>query len=213
MIPKTAFILGNGPSLPVDRLEILAGQFTIGCNRILRSGFCPSVVLWCDNTVYDDEGEQLEQSAALLVTGKGQRKKPHHIGLSFAPPPKDNGDPSKLFIRGNSGAAAARWASALGAERMYLLGMGASYDGERTDFYGSNRYHGKTTLEVLQRELSQLLKDYSGRAIRSDDPGVWKPSREQNQSAIRYSIIYKLRAKGLDFDYTSNVARGYKRDA
>lgn len=161
-----AFVLGNGPDLPSD-LTPLAGCFTVGVNRILRSGFTPTVVLWVDRSVYAEDGTGMDASEALLVCDRAVAQRQHHLGLrTFV------GDealirrptPTELCVNGNTGCCAARWALALGCRPVWLLGMGGESRPGRTDFYGNNpHHHAGLTLHVLRKELRRLLREHGTR--------------------------------------------------
>jgi len=157
-----AFILGNGPDLPVAELTLLADQFTIGVNRILRSGFTPTVILWVDSTVYRDDGPDMDASGALLVCDRSVAQTQQHIGLRTwvgNEALRRRSGPKTLVCNGNTGCCAARWALALGFAPVYLLGMGARHRGTRTDFYGANRWHTDVALRRMARELDRLRRD------------------------------------------------------
>lgn len=205
MIPKTCYVLGNSPSLPVERLPELRAQFTIGINRITNSGFCPTVIFWSDKTVYKDIGADIDRSGALLVTGASVKSKAFHVALPFETTAGDKRDPAKMYIKGNTGCAAARWAMALGCERVYLLGMNAAYQDGQTNFYGNNRYHNKSTLGVLSKQLDLLKADYPDQMIEANDPALWDLSESVNQDALRNYLRDLLRSKGLEFDNPPNA--------
>ncbi len=145
------------------------GQFTVGVNRILLSGFTPTVLLWVDGSVYRDDPayeEMMDASEALLVCDRSVASRPFHVGLKT-----HVGDaaiarrstPTELCVNANTGCCAARWALALGCRPVYLLGMAAVYDGEQTDFYGVNpRHHPGLTLHGMRRELTRLDVDFPG---------------------------------------------------
>ena len=142
-----AFVLGNSPYLPVDDLWRLEAQFSIGVNRILRSGFTPTVLLWVDHSVYGDDGKQIDESGALLVCDASIRQRQYHIGLKTwvgDAALKHESTPTQLCVNANTGVCAARWALALGCRPVYLLGMEARYQDGRTNFYGDNRWHHRT---------------------------------------------------------------------
>ena len=166
-----AFILGNGPTLPVERLALLKDQFTIGVNRVLRSGFTPTVILWGDVTVYQEDGQQMDASGALLVCDRSVACRQHHHGLKTwvgNAALRHASTPATLCCNGNTGCCAARWALALGCQPVYLLGMSATYEPGRTDFYGNNRWHGQGTLGRMRDEILRLEAERPGavRAIR-----------------------------------------------
>lgn len=158
-----AFILGNGPSLPTDSLGVLANQFTVGVNRILRSGFTPTVLIWVDSSVYEEEGSAMDASGAVLVCDRSVVRRPEHLGLQTYV-----GDSAlrcqsafgTLCCNGNTGCCAARWALALGCRPVYLLGMEAVYRDGRTDFYGGNPWHGQGTLAGMKEQVERLVRDF-----------------------------------------------------
>ena len=173
LIGRPAFILGNGPRLPIDSLHALAGQFTVGVNRILESGFTPTVIFWVDGSVYKEHGERIDDSGAILVCDEKIRRRQSHIGLRL-----HIGDaalsskttPTEVCVNGNTGCAAARWAFALGCNPIYLLGMSAEYLGGKTNFYGENKWHHRSdgdngTLPVMRGELTRLKIDLGGAAM------------------------------------------------
>lgn len=158
-----AFILGNGPTLPVGALGLLRGQFTIGVNRILRSGFVPTVILWIDSSVYQDDGDEIDASGAVLVCDSSVARNPLHHGLETwvgDAAIRRASTPTTLVCCGNSGCCAARWALALKCRPVYLLGMDAEYSGEKTSFYGSNPWHVEGTLRQMKQELDRLRRDF-----------------------------------------------------
>lgn len=168
-IDYPAFILGNGPRLPP--LTGLERRFTVGVNRILKTGFVPTVILWVDRSVYRENAEAIDTSDALQVCDRSMVNRHQHIGLHLwagDDARKHVSEPTILCCDGNTGCCAARWALALGCPIVYLLGMEAEYEGERTNFYGVNPWHHRTpdtepTLAVMRRELERLLKDGGSR--------------------------------------------------
>ena len=165
-------MLGNGPALPVDDLDCLAGQFTIGVNRILSSGFTPTAIMWVDGTVYQSDGEQIDASGAMLVCDRSVWNRQFHIGIKTWTGDgalQHCSEPGILCCNGNTGCTAARWALALGFSPVYVVGMSATYrgtgDAQRTDFYGVNTRHHRTegdggTLSVMRGELERLRRDF-----------------------------------------------------
>lgn len=161
--PPPAFILGNGPTLPVGALPALAERFTVGVNRILRSGFVPTVILWGDLTVYRDDGAAMDASGSLLVCDRSVARRADHVGLlTFAGDDsrRRRATPWTLLCDGSTGCCAARWALSLGCRPVYLLGMSAAYDGARTDFYGRNRWHDAGAIGRMARQTQRLLEEH-----------------------------------------------------
>ena len=174
-----AFILGNGPTLPVDDLGCLDGCFTVGVNRIVRV-YEPTVLLWVDGSVYTDDSEDarlIDEAESLKVCDQSVWQRQGWIGLKTWT--GDNAvrhetTPTELCCNGNTGCTAARWAIALGCNPVYLVGMCAKYQGTgedlRTDFYGVNDRHHvapldddvptSITLHHMTTELTRLTRDF-----------------------------------------------------
>jgi hypothetical protein len=203
-----AFILGNGPQLPVDDLDCLADRFTIGVNRVVRV-FAPTVVLWVDRSVYDDVGERIDGCGALAVCDRQLRRRRDHVGLKT----RTGEDalvrastPEVLCCNGNTGCCAARWALALNCRPVYLLGMEAQYRDGRTDFYGVNPRHRRegatSTLAVMRKELDRLLRDAPGKVLGISDGQTLRELAAQaprvDQHAAREHIRDMLRKRAVD---------------
>ena len=161
-----AFIVGNSPKLPVDDLDCLAGQFTIGVNRILVHGFTPTVLLWVDGSVYDDDhyGEMIDACDALLVCDKSVARNAKHHGLKTwvgDAALEHQATVTELCVKGNTGCCAARWAIAIGCAPVYLVGMEAVYDNGKTDSWGVNaRHRPGSTLMGMRHERERLEREY-----------------------------------------------------
>lgn len=130
-------------------------------------------MLWADGNVYQsnnvltEDGEAIDESGALLVCDRSVARRQFHIGLRTWVGDgalKHESKPRELVLNGNTGCCAARWALALGCSPVFLVGMSATYDGERTDFYGANRHHHNRpgdngTLPLMRKELVRLKRD------------------------------------------------------
>lgn len=155
------YVLGNGPTLPVDDLRMLEDEPTIGVNRI-GLVFTPTVLYWSDCSRLWDPGHEHVGLDCLRVTSC---KKDHLAGLAhhylrLAPPhlPKERWSQDKAYIAGSSAGAMVRWAWALGFREIVCLGMGG--DGH---FYGDEPLRD----EHLRRfeEDRALLKKQLGGAV------------------------------------------------
>jgi len=157
-----AFVLGNDPFLPAD-LTVLGGLFSVGVNRILER--CdPTVLMWLDPEVGGRFEGTLETSPVIPITLQEINWDNQWWGLeavgdtgrrSFDVPDH----PGLIPITANSGVSAALWARSLGCQPVYLVGMSATYDGTRTNFYGHNPGHIRSTPHQLGRALKALLTD------------------------------------------------------
>ncbi len=124
----TAFVLGTGPDLPVEALGRLNNYFTIGVNRIWRTGFVPTVSFWLDGGIYQENPDHFDRT--LCVCDASVVARPKHIGLRL----RVGGlprflNPNFLYHLPNTGAVAALWAVSLGCYPVVLLGMGCQDDG------------------------------------------------------------------------------------
>lgn len=162
---QPAFILGNGPDLPRD-LACLADLFTVGTNRIVWK-FDPTVLMWFDPEIVDPAAPQniampLAACRAVPFTRDEINWEKQWNDLAAYGTSRQWVDqplcrPDMVPCTGNSGASAAYWAMSLGCRPVYLLGMSASYDGGRTNYYGRNGRHTSVTLRQLRRALARLL--------------------------------------------------------
>lgn len=128
----------------------------------MRSGFTPTVILWVDGSVYDDDSEQMNSSGSLLVCNRSVKKLPAHHGLTtwvgdgaFT----HKSTPTELCVNGSTGCCAARWAVALGCNPVYLVGMEAAYRDGETDFYGQNDHHAPKTVCIMAKEMRRLIRE------------------------------------------------------
>ena len=199
-----AFILGNGPTLPVDDLDVLGDQFTVGVNRILRSGFCPTVILWVDGSVGEEDGDAIGASGALSVCDASVYQRQGQIGLKThvgSGALKHEATATELCCNGSTGCCAARWAIALGCRPVYLVGMSCQYIGGVSDFYGNNPHHHRTpedngTLMLMRNEMARLRLDH-GDIIRHVPTGgllreIAAELQPQDQGEIRSRIVTKI---------------------
>jgi len=173
-----AFCLGNSPRLPAD-LSCLKDKFTVGVNRILKSGFCPTVILWVDGNIYrirghvTEDGHAMDRSDAVLVCDKSVAVTRYHHGLQTwigDNALKRCSTSTELCCNGSTGTCAARWMLALGCNPVYLVGMDARYKDGVSDFYGDNPWHHRTpgdngTLSLMNEELRRLQQDFEGRVL------------------------------------------------
>ena len=192
MIPDVAYVLGNGPTLPaVEYLLALSKSFTIGVNRIMLSGFTPTVLLTCDPEVNAECAQPAADAGVLVVSSFAAGPwpvvplRPVAGDLCWRTEPT----PSSLHVNGSSGVAAARWARALGCSCVYLLGMSATYQDGLTDFYGRNGAHGGSTLAQLKGDRDRLLASWHG-YVPADDLclDALADGDDYDQAALRASL-------------------------
>lgn len=155
-----AWILGNGPTLPVDSLYLLRGYFTVGVNRIWLSGFIPTVLMWNDWIISQNHREEINELDCVKICPRrlainDQYGVDAFGGRNYGPYTKAR----QIMCKGNMGVAAARWARFLGFKTVYLLGMGAKEVGGMAHFY--KQLPGKNTnknynYQNYQRALDEM---------------------------------------------------------
>lgn len=198
--------MGNSPRLPAENLPCLSRQFTIGVNRILRTGFTPTVILWVDASVYADDGPVMDASDAVLICDRSVACRPSHVGLTAwvgEAALTHGASPAELLVSGNTGCGAARWAIALGCPCVYLLGMEAAYKDGQTDFWGVNLHHrGGATLNVMRKELARLRADFPDRVVDVPDGRCLRRIvadwPDQDPDALKRQVLAAIAGTGKD---------------
>ena len=153
-----AFIIGCGPSLDEEPLELIADYFTIGLNRAFYK-LDPTILLWQDISLWNSEYQRLHNTQALKVSR--DVSDPRKIYYNFHL--KGGGykfDPSTAHIlhgRGSTGPLAAQLAVAMGCRPIILLGMDCKRgpDGQ-SDFWGENKYWTESTLDNCLKGLVSI---------------------------------------------------------
>lgn len=162
-----AWVLGNGPTLPVEALPRLSSEFTVGVNRILESGYCPSVLMWYDLEGYPEgHWERVAQARCVKVASDraGNRTRAHYLlpRGTWTSWVQDWGNPREMVVSGSIGIAAARWCVALGFERVNLLGFG-----------GAGHFYDPTPHPEAEQLFECELGRKGPRCIQADDPSLW----------------------------------------
>lgn len=183
----TAYVLGNGPTLDVDALPRLAGQLTIGTNRILRSGFSPTCIVFNDPEVWRDDEQLFDAYDGLIISNRHWSHNIHDAGagrITWLPTitGKDMGAnpnvagprPDRLYINGNSAVGAALLAIAWGCASVRMLGCGCQAVDGRSHFYGPHpgwdeRYQIPEDIPTIMRQpLERLCAAYPDAVIVDD---------------------------------------------
>lgn len=142
----TAFVLGTGPDLPVDRLGRLDGYFTVGVNRIWKHGIVPTVSFWIDGGIYQECPSHFDKT--LCVCDISAKSMPYHVGLQPRPARRlpRHLNPNYLYHLPNTAVVAALWAVSMGCYPVVLLGCGCIDDGRLT-----------TQLEAMRKALAAAV--------------------------------------------------------
>ena len=163
MMGEPAFILGCGPMLPAN-LSALDDFFTVGVNRVVER-YDPTVLIWLDAEVRKEIEGLREISRAVRLANADCAEGPHN---RLRPSGLLRG-PDTFVDCKNGGVSAAYWAMTLGCRPIFLLGMSARYVGNRTNFFGVNRWHVSTTLTRLKRARDGILQHPDVHAVADAD--------------------------------------------
>jgi len=187
------FVLGTGPKLDLPDLHLLDGQYTIGINYILESGYVPDVVFWTDAEIGKMHRSALDESGALLFCPEKQPDGPARaFRYRLA-----SGEMRKTFARtqvyvdGNSGASAARWALSVGFSPVYLVGMSAEYMDGKSHFYPGYTHNFGASMRAMLVDLKRLLSE-SDQYIPVDDLKTLVPLLPTYDKAHRRMVFEEL---------------------
>lgn len=170
-----AFIIGNGPSLNEQPVDLLKDYFTIGVNRCFEK-IDPTILLWQDISLWNSEYQKLHNTQALKVSR--DVSDPRKIYYNFHL--KGGGykfDPSTTHIlhgRGSTGPLAVQLAVAMGCRPIVLLGMDCKRGKNgRSDFYGENKYWTEATLENCIKGLVFIRQQCPVEIYNCGDNSLW----------------------------------------
>lgn len=181
----TAFVVGNGPDVPADRLGELDGYLTIGVNRVWKYGFTPTICFWIDSEIYT-ERPAFYDAAGLCVCDASNMPTPKrciHIETRGGRLPRDL-NPNRLCHRANAGVMAALWAVSVGCHPVVLLGMGCQDDGRAG--------HQMHTMRAALEELVIMEYRRPGKTC----PTVWPWRAEDFALNIQSGHISKADGEG-----------------
>lgn len=154
-----AFILGNGPSISSEPVQLLQDYFTIGINRAFLL-LDPTILMWQDIGLWNTEHQKIHNLQALKVCR--DIADPRHIYYNFylkgGPFQFDLTRTHILCGRGSSGPLAIEFAAALGCNPIVMLGMDCKTKNGKTDFFGINPYWKAHTLDNCVKGL-EFLRD------------------------------------------------------
>jgi len=200
---ETAFIMGNGPSLLEIDHKDLDGLFTIGINRSYKL-VIPTILLWQDESLYDDCFDEVRFVASAKVTRK--EIDPDNLFTHFSLEPgafRFHKTPHKLFGGGCTGVLAAQLAYAMGCTSIVLLGCDCKYKDGKTDFYGVNKHHSDTTLNNFSAAMEWLSRECPVPIYNCGDASFWpkitlEEAIEKTKPTKMNHLLRLNRLKGKD---------------
>lgn len=165
LVDVPAFIIGNGPSLKKQKIDILKNYFTIGINRAFYL-LDPTILMWQDPEVWYSEKQRIPRLQALKYCRDKSdvQGRFYHFKLQngfYKLPEKA----SALYGRGSTGPLAFQLAYVLGCNPIVLLGCDCKYKDGDTDFYGVNPCHNPRTLINCRRGLEWMKTATNSREI------------------------------------------------
>jgi len=156
---ETAFIIGNGPSLLENNLDLIKNYFTIGINRAFRV-LLPKILIWQDESLYEDCYEDIVKLPCCKVTL--EKIDPEDIFTHFELSEGSysfNKNPYLLKGKGSTAALAVQLSVSLGFSSIVLLGCDCNYQDGKTDFYGENKNHTVNTLRNFSNAMEWVKKE------------------------------------------------------
>lgn len=158
LLNEPAIILGNGSTLPQDRLCELNDYFTIGLNRILKI-YEPTILMWQDIQLYLEMRKEIENCNSILYCKQHIKtmhfKNFHLFGKDF----QLTNDPKKLYGVGSTGPLAFQLAKILGCKPIIILGCDGQIINGKTSFYGVNTNWSRVTQMNCMKGLLFMIKN------------------------------------------------------
>lgn len=152
------FVVGNAPSLADQPIKNIEKYFSIGMNRLFRV-LDPTILIWQDIELWITERKFLPQLDAVKycrITAD-----PENIAYHFRLTTggyKLPRDPLTLHGRGSTGPLAFQLAYLLGCNPLVFVGYDCKYRGDKTDFWGRNKFHKPHSLKNCSRGLHWIKK-------------------------------------------------------
>ena len=152
------FIIGNGPSLSDQPINDIKDFFTIGINRAFRV-IDPTILIWQDIELWITERKNLPRIDAIKYCRDiaDPENVAYHFKLAYGGYQIPN-DPLVLHGHGSTGPLAFQLSCILGCNPIILLGCDCSYRGDKTNFWGNNKFHKPHTLVNCKRGLKWVCK-------------------------------------------------------
>lgn len=165
---ETAFIIGGGPSVATQDLDLIRDRRVIVINRSFETYPDADVLTFYDPNFYRHFREKIRQFRGRIVTCNAALKGDRILHLKRKQPPGLADDPRCATIKRTSFTLAINIAVHFGAIRIVLLGA----DG-RVGANGKNHHHGSypwwtvqsDRFEKHRAELSSLVEPLRSKGI------------------------------------------------
>ena len=169
-----AFIIGNGPSLNNQPIELIEDYFSIGVNRAFQK-IDPTILLWQDISFWNTELQNFHNIQALKVSRDVSDPRKYYYNFHLKGGGyKFDSTTHILHGRGSSGPLGVQLAVAMGCRPIVLLGMDCTrgVDGE-SDFYGENKYWTDATLKNCLEGLVFIKEQCPVEVHNCGKNGLW----------------------------------------
>lgn len=194
LVDVPAFIIGNGPSLNEEPIELIKDFFSVGINRCFLSKLDPTILIWQDISLWNSEYNKLHNTQALKVARdvSDPRKIYYNFhlrggGYQFHPETTHI-----MYGRGSTGPLAVQLAVSLGCRPLILLGMDCvrGSDGH-SDFYGDNKHWTDSTADNCRDGLVFIKEKCPVEIYNCGANGFW-PREKLKDILERIDEKYKL---------------------
>jgi hypothetical protein len=192
---EPCFILGNGPSLTDNNINLLNDKYsTIGINSSYTI-FDSTILLWQDIEFFYSSRKDLPKLKSILFCrdSSDPMNMAYHYSLQagkFTLPR----NPSVLHGSGASGPLAFQLAYVLGCDPIVLMGYDCQYRDGKTDFYGVNKFHKQHTMNNCNRGLKWIKEcQFERRIVNCSDNKYFKEKRSLQDVLEEFDKIYPNR--------------------
>jgi len=185
-----AFIIGNGPSLNDQPIDLLENYLTIGTNRCFKK-IDPVILLWQDISLWTTEYHSLHNTQALKVSRdvSDPRKIYYNFHLKGGEFKFDTEHTHILYGRGSTGPLAVQLAVAMGCRPIVLLGMDCKLgENKETDFYGQNPSWTDSTIKNCFQGLVFIKEQCPVEVINCSNNTLWQ---QENLDVVLNTIDKK----------------------
>ncbi len=171
-----AFIIGNGPSINDQNLDMLNNYFSIGTNRIFYR-FDPTILMWQDISLWTTEYHKLHNTQAIKVARDvaDPRRIYYNFHLKGGDYKFEQHKSHIMYGRGSTGPLAVQFAVSLGCRPLIILGMDCKRGPKQeSDFYGDNQHWLPHTLVNCKLGLDFIKESCPVEVINCSDNSLWE---------------------------------------
>lgn len=194
---EPCFILGNGPSLTDENINILQDKyFTIGINSSCDI-FDSTLLMWQDIEFFYSKRKILPSLKSILFCK--DIADPLNLAYHFSLEGGGFSLPRNSMLLhgcGSTGPLAFQLAYVLGCDPIILLGFDCRPRNGKTDFYGVNKFHKNHTMNSCKRGLKWLSScQFERKVINCSDNNVFAEKSKLTDVFDELSKTYPYRTR------------------